>query len=310
MGARRDLWPLVLALTAGLPLAAQERPLRAPHPFSSGIEITSIAATVFDPNGRPVADLPRSAFTVREDGELQVVTQFTRDRVPLSLGVLIDVSDSMYGRRLQDARAAVERFLFELLDPSDEFFIMAFNHAPHLLTPWTESRDVVGRALGGLRPSGGTAVYDAVMNALPLVERRSKTRAALVIISDGADTASDATMREVQSALRRQDAFVYAIAIDPPGGKPINERVNPATLRELTDESGGRTEVVRTSADMASATSRFAEELNSQYLLGYTSPHGGDGKYHSISVSVQPSGYRVRARRGYVATPSPIRRPN
>ena len=272
------------------------------RPFRSGIEITGITATVRDTAGRLVADLPRDAFEVYEDGERQTVTQFTRDRVPISLGVLVDISDSMFGRRIQDARAAVDRFLFDLLDPGDEFFILAFNHRPHVLTRWTNAPDVVRLALDGLRPSGGTAAYDAVLEALPLVDNRSRERAALLLISDGADTASTATLRDVRSALFRSDAFAYAIAIDSPEPQPINTRVNATALREITDQSGGRTEIVQNSSDLVGATSRIADELNHQYVLGYTSTRGADGQYHSLRVRVQGSDYRVRARNGYVAS--------
>ena len=255
-----------------------------------------------DATGRLVTGLPRDAFEVFEDGERQTITQFTHDRVPVSLGVLLDMSDSMFGRRIQDAHTAVDRFLLELLDPGDEFFILAFNHRPHVLTRWTNTPDVVRRALDGLRPSGGTAAYDAVLEALPLIDTRSRERAAVLLISDGADTASTATLRDVRSALLRSDAFAYAIAIDSPEPQPINTRVNPAALREITDESGGRTEIVQNSADLVGATSRIADELNHQYLLGYTSTRGVDGQYHSLRVRVQGSDYRVRARNGYVAS--------
>jgi Ca-activated chloride channel homolog len=160
----------------------------------------------------------------------------------------------------------------------------------------------VTRALNGLRPFGGTAAYDAVVDSLPMFERRSRQRAALLIISDGADTASTLSMREVKSALLRSDAFVYAIAIDSPDRQAINTRVNAEALREITGQSGGRTEIVHNSADLSEATARIADELNHQYLLGYTSTHGADGRYHSIRVRVSGSEYRVRARNGYVAT--------
>jgi Ca-activated chloride channel homolog len=302
---------LLVALTvlAAARPGAQDHPLlRDTHPFRSGIEITSITATVRDAAGRLVADLPRDAFEVYEDGERQTISQFTRERVPISLGVLLDVSDSMFGRRIQDARGAVDRFLFELLDPGDEFFILAFNHRPHILTRWTNAPDVVGRALDALRPSGGTAAYDAVLGALPLIDTRSRQRAALLLISDGADTASTATLRDVRTALLRSDGFAYAIAIDPPEPRAINTRVNPAALREITDESGGRTEIAQNSSDLVDATSRIADELNHQYVLGYTSTRGADGQYHSLRVKVQGSEYRVRARNGYVATPSKPKR--
>jgi len=270
--------------------------------FRSEIEITSVTATVTDKDGHLVHDLPREAFEVYEDGLRQTITQFTRDRVPIGLGVLLDISDSMYGGRIQDARTAVDRFLFDLLDPADEFFLLAFNHAPRALTGWTREQHDVQRALAALRPSGWTAIYDAIADALPIVARRSRQRAALLVISDGADTASTATLRDIRSALLRSDAFVYAIAVDSPERTPINTRINPQALREITNESGGRTEVVQSSAEIADATARIAEELNSQYLLGFTSAKGADGQYHSLRVRVPEGEYRVRARNGYVAT--------
>src|SRR4029077_17550156 len=103
---------------------------------------------------------------------------------------------------------------------------------------------------------------------LPLIARRNRERGALLIVSDGSDTASTAALRDVRTALRRSQAFVYAIAIDSPDTRAINRSVNPATLREITDESGGRTEVVQSSADIVAASARIADELNHQYVLG------------------------------------------
>jgi len=300
----RSLLIVVLFAAAAITIFAdQQPPIRDERRFQSGIEITSITATVTDKEGRLVTGLGREAFEVYEDGTLQKVTQFTNERVPVGLGVLLDISDSMFGKRIQDARTAVDRFLFELLDAADEFFILAFNHQPRTLTGWTHGPEDVRRALDGLKPFGGTAVYDAVIESLPVIERRSRQRAALLVISDGADTASTANIRDVRSALHRSDAFVYAIAIDSPERQAINTRVNPQALREITAESGGRTEVVQNTSELNEATARIAEELNSQYVLGYTSPRGADGQYHTIRVRVAGSDYRVRARNGYVATP-------
>jgi len=297
--------PLLSAavILAGASVFADQQPvLRETRPFRSSVDLTSITVTVRDKDGQLVTGLTGEAFQVFEDGEPQDVTQFTRDRVPISLGVLLDTSDSMFGKRIRDARTAVDRFLFDLLAPDDEFFIMAFNHKPHILTTWTSEPDVVRHALDMLQPTGATAIYDAVLTALPQIDRRVRERAALLVLSDGADTASDATLRQVTSALRRSDAFVYAIAIDSPDPQPINTQVNPTTLRELTSESGGRTLIVKSSEDLVTATADIAQELNSQYLLGYVSPHGADGQYHSIRVRISGSGYRVRARTGYIAS--------
>jgi len=297
------------ALLAAPAQQSAQPPVRDDKPFTSGVEITSVTATVTDKDGHLVHDLPREAFEIYEDGAKQTITQFTRDRVPVGLGVLLDISDSMYGQRIQDARAAVDRFLFDLLDPADEFFLIAFNHAPKPLTGWTRDQTDVQRALAGLRPSGGTAIYDAIVSAMPLVEHRNRQRAVLLVISDGADTASTATLRDLRAALLRNDVFVYAIAIDSPEHRvAINTRINPQLLREITGESGGRTEVVERTAELNDATARIAEELNSQYLLGFSSPKGADGQFHSLRVRVASGEYKVRARNGYIATPAFRRR--
>jgi len=301
----RALTALCLAAVPSLALAwsAQAPSFRDSRPFHSGVDLTSITVTVRDSDGHLVTDLPREAFEVFDDGEAERVTQFTNERVPLALGVLIDMSDSMFGQRIADARGAVYRFLFELLDEGDEFFLIAFNHKPHVLTQWTHTPSVVQEALDRLTPTGGTAVYDAVLEAMPMIARRNRQRAAILVISDGADTASNATIRDVRNALHRSDAFVYAIAIDSADRRPINSRVNPTALREVTDPSGGRTEVVTSTMEVAAAAERIAEELNHQYLLGYSPSHGLDGKFHTIRVRVkaEAGSYRVRARNGYVA---------
>ena len=296
---------LAVALGGASLFAGQDPARSAPRPFRSRVDLISITVTVRDKDGKLVTDLARDAFQVFEDGDPQEVTQFSRERVPVSLGVLLDTSDSMHGKRIADAKAAVDRFLFELLGPQDEFFIMAFNHKPQILTTWTRDPGVVRHAFDLLKPSGATSIYDAVLAALPLVDRRAEERAALLVLSDGADTASDATLREVDLALRRSDAFVYAIAIDSPDPQPINTRVNASALREFTAESGGRTDIVRSSEDLVTVTADIAQELNSQYVLGYVSSHGADGQYHSIRVRIAGSEYRVRARTGYVASRRP-----
>ncbi len=295
-----------VVLCAGAQDARTAAPIqRAPGALRSSIELTAVTVTVRDDNGRLVPDLPVNAFTIFEDGEPQAITQYAHERVPVGLGLLLDISDSMFGQRIKDARAAVERFLLELLSPDDSLFVMTFNHQPHVLISWTPPAEAaaVRSGLDTLRPFGGTAVYDAVLHALTIMDHRPRDRAALVIISDGADTASDTTLRDLRSALLRTDAFVYAVAIDSPDRQAINTRVNSEALGEITNVTGGVTEVVRTSADLSAATARIAEELNTQYVLGYSSPHPGDGKYHSIRVKVNREGYRARSRNGYISVP-------
>ena len=172
--------------------------------------------------------------------------------MPVGLGVLLDMSDSMFGQRIVDARGAVERFLFELLNPSDEFFVLAFNHYPHILTRWTSTPADIERALAELKPSGGTAIYDAVLGALPMIGKRNRERAALVVISDGADTASDTSSREsahvapAQRCVRLRDRHRLAER------QAINTRVNAAALeRDHRARAAGAPKSCRTSMGCA-----------------------------------------------------------
>src|SRR5712671_4831467 len=294
----------LLAAAAALAALAAMPPFdfaQGQQTFRAGVDVTGLTVSVRDADGHLVTDLDRGDFDIFEDGEKQELTQFTRERVPVSLGVLLDISDSMFGRPIADARAAVDRFLFEQLDHEDEFFILAFNHKPHMLTQWTQTPTIVRDALDSLKPTGGTAIYDAVMESMPMIAKRNRERGALLFVSDGADTASTAALKDVRFALRRSQAFVYAIAINSPDRRAINGAVNPTTLREITDESGGRTEVVASSAEIAAASAHIAEELNHQYVMGFTPKHGADGKYHTLRVRTHNTTYKVRSRSGYVA---------
>jgi len=281
-------------------LTAQGTPMRSPRLLRSSIELTAVTATVRDGDGRLVPDLPESAFTIFEDGEPQTITQFTHDRVPVGLGLLLDVSDSMRGQKITDAGMAVERFVADLLNGEDEAFIGLFNHRPRLASAWTHPPSVLKDRLTAVMPNGGTAIYDAVAKSAEMFDRRSRPRAALVVISDGADTASDRSLQQARDAVIKRDAFVYAIAIDSPGVS-ASTRVNPAALRDLTGPTGGYTEVVHDATELGPATQRIAEELNSQYTIGYTPSRALDGAWRTIRVRVKGQPYYVRARQGYLA---------
>lgn len=268
--------------------------------YRARVDTVQVTATVLDASGRLITGLSRDDFEILEDEVPQSITQFTDERVPVSLGVLLDASDSMRGQPIVDARAAVERFVGGLLKAGDEAFLATFNHQPHLVAPWTRPPAILRDHLAAFRPSGGTAMYDALVASTGLFTRRRHTRAALVVISDGADTASDLTLRQAREVLRRADPFVYAIVIDAPGAL-ASTRVNPEALREITGPSGGYTEVVKGTADLGPATERIANELNTQYLLGYVSSRPPDGSWRSIRVRVKDRGYFTRARRGYYA---------
>lgn len=244
--------------------------------------------------------LTRDDFRVTEAGAEQPITQFSRERVPVSLALVLDISDSMRGPRMDDARRAIGTFVDDLLKPEDEASLLVFNHATRVLAGWTSDRGVLREALESAQPTGGTAIYDAINAALPLFADRRHPRAAMVLVSDGADTASDTTVIDLKQKLGRSDVFLYGVAVDIPNLRSAL-RVNPQVFRELSAQSGGYAEVITSTEEIAPATARIAEELNAQYMLGYTPSTPGTGRYRSIRVSVGDRGtYQVRARRGVV----------
>jgi Ca-activated chloride channel homolog len=270
--------------------------------FRGSVTTVEIPVTVTDSSNRLITGLAREDFEVFEDGDEQPVTQFSDKRTPVSVGVLLDISDSMRGQPIVDARGALDRFMADLLDDGDEAFVGAFNHLPRILVPWTAPPARLAGRLAGERPTGGTAIYDAIFVSAPMLQRRQRTRAAMIVISDGADTASDHSLVQTREALRRSDAFVYAIAIDSATERRVSTRVNPDALREITGPSGGYTEVVRSSEDLGPATQRIADELNSQYTLAFATLRPQDGSWRTIRVRVKNHDYIARARRGYYAT--------
>jgi Ca-activated chloride channel family protein len=277
----------------------QER-LRSYEVFHAGAELVPTAVTVRDGEGRLVTSLDREDFRVTESGIEQPITQFSRERVPLNLALVLDVSDSMRGPRMDDARQAIRAFLEDLLKPEDDAALLVFNHATRVLSNWTTDRELLLSTLAELKPTGGTAIYDAINTALPLFADRRHPRAAIVLVSDGADTASDTTVIDLKQRLGRGEVFLYGVAVDTPNARS-SQRINPQVFRELSSQSGGYAEVVGSTAEIGPAMARIADELNAQYMVGYTPTTPGDGRFRAIRISVgKERGYNVRARRGVV----------
>lgn len=329
--------PLVAAL-AVVPVVAQDP--QDGFRFRSTTELINVTATVTDGAGRFVSGLRREDFQVREDGVRQQISHFSSERVPVSLGIVLDVSGSMSGEKYRAAERALSRFVDDLLAPDDEVFILSFSDQTDLVSDWTTDRQRLAAALGRIRPRGGTALYDAVAEAVPMAQTGRHKKKAVVVISDGNDTDSRTDGGSLQSLIRETEVLVYAIGIDgnespysssgttwpgqprlplpfpfPGGGtwgrpRPsppyqtrrggANDRVNVDVLRTITDDSGGRTEVIRTASDLDPATASIADELSQQYSLGYVPPRARDGRWHTIEVLTRGS-HQVRARRGYLA---------
>jgi Ca-activated chloride channel family protein len=285
--------------------------------FRSGVEIINVTATITEKRGRFVPGLRPQDFTVYEDGKRQPVSQFIDERVQISIGVLLDTSASMAGEKLASARSAIGRLVRDLLNPADQIFLYQFATRPTLIQDWTMDRASLTAALGRVFACGYTSLYDAVAEAVKKAQDGQYQKKAILIVEEGNDTINDIDIVRVKKLVRESEVLVYAIGIEgrrnpfpvlPNCGEETglsNAPMNVFALHTITDDSGGRTEVIQSAGDLDGVTSRIADELSRQYTLGYLSTGKKDGRWHNIRVEVEDKSLRVRARRGYVATRQP-----
>ena len=339
---------VVLALA---PARAQQGQTGQGFSFRSNVDLINVTATVTNSTGRFVSGLTRDDFEIYEDGVLQPTSHSEPERVPVSLGTVVDTSGSMVGERWVAAQAALNRFLNDLLGSEDEVFLYRFDNRPVLVQPWTGDRRATSRKFSGLQPRGGTAMYDAVAEAIPLAQQGTKRKKALVVISDGNDTNSRMKVNELTRLIQESEVLVYAVGIEASGGSgsysqpsapqktsrppspspfpgrkvttpppapapaptrsapPRNsnsggsggDRANETALRAMTDDSGGRTEMIYSPQDLDPATAGTASDLSHQYFLGYNPAAPKDGRWHTIEVRVKKGSYTIRARKGFIA---------
>src|SRR5580765_5124110 len=182
-------------------LHAQQPPPQNPEDgfrFRSGVELINVTASVSDANGRFVPGLQKEDFAVYEDGQPQPVTHFSAERVPVSLGIVVDTSGSMAGEKIRAAQSALDRFLYDVLDQQDEIFLYRFSDRPVLLQGWTTDRQLLSRALGRIAVAGTTAMYDAIAQAVRLAATGQNRKKAVVLLSDGNDTNSRTSLQAVK----------------------------------------------------------------------------------------------------------------
>ena len=267
--------------------------------FRGDVDVVEITATVTDGRGQFLTGLTAEDFVVKEDGVPQRLVRVGVAREPISLGLLLDASGSMVDERMTAAREAIHQLLFEHLDPRDELFFVEFSFNARLTQEWTTDRQLIRGALRDVHPTGDTALYDAVALAVPTAQAGRHRKKVVLIISDGRDTRSVVTLAELHGAIVGSDVLVYALGFEKTARSP--DAADVRALHQITDATGGRTEMVKQVAQLPGAVSRIASELGRQYQLAYERTGSRDRRRHAIQVEVKARGARVRARSGYVA---------
>ncbi len=260
------------------------------------VEQVELPVVVVDASGAPVAGLGREEFEVAEDGVRVALDGFaTNDQLPLSVGIVVDVSGSMR-ESWAVVRKAVAAFAAAVLRPGDRFFLMTFAFEPVLRLPWSREPALLEAALEREEPEGGTALHDAVVRALEHF-RSERGRKAVVLLTDGDDTTSRTSW---QVALR------YARTVRTPVF-PIGFRISALDLmvrqrlKELAADTGGEAFFVPASGDLAAIYRRIADQLRAQYLLSYRSPATDtSGRFRQVTVRLRREGLTARTIAGYL----------
>jgi VWFA-related protein len=269
---------------------------------SSSSELVVLPVVVTDKQGRYVSDLDREHFTVFDNGRRVPIDIFTNEDTPLTIGVIIDASGSMR-LKMPDVVSATLAFA-RFSNPQDEVFAIRFNDDVQNVIRdrqflLAEDLGTLNGALRSMRPDGRTSLYDALKAGIDQLALGSRARKVLVVISDGGDNASEATLDQVLARARESNAAIYTIgifAVDDPDR-------NPGVLKSLSRATGGERFLPKSTADLMQVCERIAREIRSGYTIGYAPPDR-DGSYHRVRVDVQPPSAQkvnIRTRPGYFA---------
>jgi Ca-activated chloride channel family protein len=304
---------LAVSIVGVLGVAAQEQPI-----FRGRGDAVRIFVTVTDRDGRLVTTLTRNDFEVRDDGKPQPITTFDNTPQPIRLMVMLDVSGSMEGN-LPLLRAAAGQ-LFARLRPDDAVRVGTFGHDIEISSSFTNDLDELRAALPDMiSPDAPTPLWRAIDEALNGLRTGAEERPVILVLSDGKDSGPISfrerfvSQVEIIDRARDEGVMIYAIGMRSRRNQPMPPGIGPGGLQAMLtadlpdpglarvaqDTGGGYTEI-RYGQDLGAAFARVADELHSQYLIGFAPPKR-DGKVHEIDVRLSQRGLKPRARKSYVA---------
>lgn len=293
------------ALSAGAIAQQPQEPQQpAPPIFRGGMNpVVSIFATVTDAQNRLVPDLTRDDFQVFDNDKLQTLTVFDSEIQPITVVIMLDTSGSMTAS-IELLKRAAEQFILRML-PADKAAVGAFNDKIEMSAGFSGNRDTLITHVKDLDYGNGTRLYDAVdesLNALKDVDGRK----VVLVFTDGDDTSSRIGRNAVMDKARDSEVMIYAIGLE--SEMAIDGRVTrtkpDSGLRRLAEETGGGYFELKKTADLGPTFTRVAQELHSQYALGFEAQQL-DGKVHKLTLKMKQPGMLGRGRKSYVATPEP-----
>ena len=279
------------------------------------VRLVQVYAAVRDAKGRPVTDLSRGAFTLKEDGVPQAISTFAPARLPITIAVLVDTSSSMRLQgRIDFARRGAETFLGAVA-PDDRLIVLSFDDTLKGDREPTTDRKTLKQRIDALAAGGGTALYDALYQTAETLTGLEGRR-AIVLLSDGRDQAlqenepgSLHVFEEALERVQRSDAAVYAIGLGPRLDQEMDlekRRSVKDLLTTLATQTGGRVYLSQRPGVLDEVYRQVAADLKDQYLLAYSSSNTArDGRWRAIDVAVSDPALKVTARAGYFAPGAP-----
>lgn len=295
-------------LLAGGPQVPAPPPGQAAPTFRSGVDLVALNVTVTDPSNRYLTDLTADEFLVYEDSVKQSVAYFSRTNLSLSVALLLDSSASM-DDKMRTTQEAASGFV-QSLRPEDQAEVIDFDSRVTVLAPFTSSKPDLEKAIASVVAGGSTSLYTAVYIALRELKKTESRgtedlrRRAVIVLSDGEDTSSLVAYDEVLEAAKRAETAIYAIGIRSKDANAFGKGYGQAdfALRQLTTQTGGRVFFPSSVDELKAIYALIAQELSSQYLVGYTSTNPKrDGSWRRINIRATRPGATARTRMGYYA---------
>jgi len=270
--------------------SSAESPRSPDRTIRVDVDMVLVNVTVTDPFNRLVTGLEKENFRALEDNTEQEIVHFSGEDVPISIGVIFDMSGSM-SNKVDKARLAAVQF-FKTANPQDEFFLVSFNDRAQLTSRFTTSVEDLQNRLMYTTAHGRTALLDAVYLGLSQMRGAHNAKKALLIISDGGDNHSRYNEGDIKNYVKEADVQIYAIGIYDPLGyrnRTPEELNGPSLLTEMTEMTGGRAFPVENLNDLPDTAAKIGMELRNQYVLGYKpSNRTRDGKWRKIKVKLRP----------------------
>jgi Ca-activated chloride channel family protein len=271
--------------------------------FRTQTRLVVLHATAEDNEGHLMMELPKSAFQIYENGVRQEIKGFRREDVPVSLGLILDSSASMTDKRDRVAAAALA--LVQSSNPDDEVFIVNFAETPSLDVDFTNDTAQLKKGLARVDSHGETAMRDAIRTAIDhLKGRNKKDKKVLVVVTDGNDNSSLASMESVMRAAQQSEVLIYSVALLSDETPHEADRAKRA-LDALAHATGGQVYYPKDVSEIDRIAPQIAHEIRNQYIVTYSpASQEMDGSYRQIRVLVDSPGVaNVRTRSGYYATP-------